>query len=49
MATVLEKTIPSPEAGTRPTREQCIQEAGAVLARALQLYVPASAAQAEAA
>lgn len=49
MATVLEKTSPPSEAGTRPTREQCIQEAGAVLARALQLYVPASAAQAEAA
>lgn len=49
MATVLEKSNHSPEAGTRPTREQCIQEAGAVLARALQLYVPASAVQVEAA
>lgn len=49
MATLLEQTNASSAAGSRPTREQCIQEAGAVLARALQLYVPASAEQADAA
>lgn len=32
MATLQEKSNPSSTAEARPTREQCIQEAGAVLA-----------------
>lgn len=49
MSTLLEQSNPSSAAEARPTREQCIQEAGAVLARAIQLYVPAAASHSEAA
>ncbi|WP_411732158.1 hypothetical protein [Paeniglutamicibacter sp.] len=49
MATLLEQSNHSPAAQQRPTREQCIQEAGAVLARAIHLYVPGTADQAHAA
>lgn len=38
MATLPPTKVPAP-VGERPTREQCIQEAGAVLARALHEYV----------
>lgn len=49
MSTLLVQSNPSPEAPVRPTREQCIQEAGAVLAFWSQQIVPAAPVQAEAA
>ena len=49
MSTLLQQSKTQSAAEARPTREQCIQEAGAVLARAIQLYVPAAASHPEAA
>lgn len=49
MATLLERSTAPQDSEARPTREQCIEEAGAVLARALKLYVPTAVAPAAAA
>lgn len=42
MATLLEKSATHQEASKRPTREECIQDAGAAWARIRQMYLPSS-------